>query len=54
MDWAWYLAVKILGMSEEEFLKSTPRKLFKLADIHKKMNTPQEEKKEEYFIDNIL
>lgn len=56
LDWTWYLAVKILGMSEEEFLKSTPKKLFKLADIHKKMNTPQEssEKKEECFIDNIL
>ena len=30
-------------MSEEEFMKSTPKKLFKLAEIHSKMNTPPSE-----------
>ena len=44
-------------MTEEEFYKSTPKKLFKLAEIHKKVNSPEEEKKEkkqqEVFIDNI-
>lgn len=43
-------------MNEEEFLKSTPRKLFKLADIHKKINSNEEEAegvKEEY-IDNLF
>jgi len=44
-------------MSEEEFLKSTPRKLFKLADIHNELNAPKEEKKEEVeskYIDQII
>lgn len=44
-------------MTEEEFLKSTPKKLFKLADIHTEMNSPKEEKEEkneEKFIDQIL
>lgn len=44
-------------MSEEEFLKSTPKKLFKLAEIHKKVNTPSDDKKEkqqkESYIDNL-
>ena len=43
MDWCYYLAIKILGMSEEEFLKSTPKKLFKLAEIHSKLNSPPAE-----------
>ena len=49
MDWCWYLAIKILGMTEEEFLKSTPKKLFKLAEIHQKMhsnNNDEEDTKE--------
>ena len=42
-------------MTEEEFLNSTPKKLFKLADIHIELNSPKQEKKEEEkFIDNIL
>lgn len=49
-------------MTEEEFLKSTPRKLFKLADIHLELNSPQDEKQketkeeshEEVFIDNLI
>ena len=46
-------------MTEEEFFKSTPKKLFKLAEIHKKVNSPDEDKKsdkqqqEEVYIDNI-
>lgn len=61
MDWCWYLAVKILGMSEEEFLKSTPKKLFKLAEIHQKMNsydgqdtTQKEEEPEMVYIDQLF
>ena len=51
------MATNILGLSEEEFLKSTPKKLFKLSDIHLELNTPKEEKKEEVkevYIDNIF
>ena len=42
-------------MTEEEFLKSTPKKLFKLADIHLELNSPKEEKKEEAkYIDDLI
>lgn len=49
-------------MTEEEFLKSTPRKLFKLADIHLELNSPQDNKEdeiekkkhEEVYIDNLF
>lgn len=42
-------------MSEEEFLKCTPKKLFALTDIHLKINSPKEEKKEkEEYIDNLF
>lgn len=44
-------------MTEEEFLKSTPKKLFKLAEIHTKINTPSDKKDEEIkevYIDNIV
>ena len=60
MDWCWYLAVKILGMTEEEFLKSTPKKLFKLAEIHQKMHsndeqdTKQEEEPQMVYIDQLF
>ncbi|MCI9069416.1 MAG: hypothetical protein HFJ13_07915 [Clostridium sp.] len=44
-------------MTEEEFFKSTPKKLFKLADIHLELNSPHEvekkDGKEEKYIDNI-
>ena len=46
--------MKKKGMTEEEFLKSTPRKLFKLADIHLAMNSPKEEKPKETYIDNLI
>ena len=39
LDWCWYLAIKILGMTEEEFMRSTPKKLFRLAEIHQKMHS---------------
>ncbi|GAA0071663.1 hypothetical protein UT300003_31880 [Clostridium sardiniense] len=45
-------------MSEEEFLKSTPKKVFALADIHLSVNTPAEKEKEnavtEKYIDDII
>lgn len=48
-------------MSEEEFMKSTPKKLFKLADIHHKLNSPADEEETEgkkepemKYIDEIL
>ena len=45
-------------MSEEEFKKRTPAKLFKLLEIHQDINNPKEENKkkndkEEKFIDQI-
>lgn len=30
-------------MNEEEFYKTTPRKLFKLAEIHNEINKPTDE-----------
>jgi hypothetical protein len=61
LDWCWYLAVKILGMTEQEFLKSTPKKLFKLAEIHQKMNsydsednTKEDDKQEMVYIDQLF
>ena len=46
-------------MTEEEFLRSTPKKLFKLAEIHNKVNTPSDEKEkknqpQEAYIDQII
>ena len=41
LDWLYYLSVKILGMSEEEFMHSTIRKIFALAEVHRKVNTPK-------------
>jgi len=32
-----------LGNTEEEFWKSTPRKIFKLIDIHCKINNPSKD-----------
>ena len=50
----------MLGLSEKEFLRSTPKKLFKLAEIHQKVNNPnpsQEEskpKEQEVYIDQLI
>ena len=49
----------MLGLSEEEFLRSTPKKLFKLAEIHQKVNNPNPEqeskpKQEEVYIDQLF
>lgn len=44
-------------MSEEEFLKSTLKKIFTLARIHSDLHNPkdkkEDEKKEEVYIDQI-
>ena len=57
IDFCYYLATKVLNMSEEEFKKSTPAKLFKLLEIHQDINTPKETKKksnhDEKYIDQI-
>lgn len=57
IDFCYYLATKVLNMSEEEFKKSTPAKLFKLLEIHQDINTPKENKKknnhDEKYIDQI-
>lgn len=59
IDWCYYLATKVLNMSEEEFKKSTPSKLFRLLEIHQEVNNPKEDKKkkssnsEEKYIDQI-
>ena len=59
MDWCYYLATNVLGLSEEEFLKSTPKKLFKLAEIHQSVNNPKTEeeskpKEQEVYIDQLI
>lgn len=57
LDWTYYLATNILGLSEEEFLKSTPKKLFKLAEIHQKINNPEDDKpqqEQEVYIDQLF
>ena len=59
LDWLYYLATNVLGLSEEEFLRSTPKKLFKLAEIHQKVNNPNPEqeskpKQEEVYIDQLF
>lgn len=46
-------------MTEEEFMRSTPKKLFKLAEIHNQVNTPSDEnekddKPKEVYIDQII
>lgn len=43
MNWLYYLSVSILGLSEHEFWGSTPKKLYKLAEIHVKVNSPKKE-----------
>ncbi|MEG1482545.1 hypothetical protein [Clostridium sp.] len=48
-------------MSEEEFMKCTPKKLFKLAEIHQKLNSQEESDSkskggtsEEVYIDDFI
>ena len=46
-------------MNEEEFYKTTPKKLFKLAEIHKQINnpssnTPTKSKPKEVYIDQLI
>ncbi|MEG0908766.1 MAG: hypothetical protein RSH78_00185, partial [Bacilli bacterium] len=61
LDWCYYLGVTILNMSEEEFMKCTPKKLFKLAEIHQKLNSQEESDSkskggtsEEVYIDDFI
>nr|DAO29415.1 MAG TPA: hypothetical protein [Caudoviricetes sp.] len=56
----YYLATKVLGLSEQEFYMSTPKKLFKLVAIHQKVNNPnpqeeakQQQNEEECYIDQL-
>ena len=56
----YYLATKVLGLSEQEFYMSTPKKLFKLVAIHQKANNPnpqeeakQQQNEEECYIDQL-
>ena len=54
----------MLGLGEEELLKSTPKKLFKLAEIHQKINNPNSDeetgskerktKEKEVYIDQLI
>ena len=45
-DFLYYCFINILGGIEEEFWKSTPRKIFKLLDIHADMNGLNKNKKD--------
>jgi hypothetical protein len=47
------MATVILKMSEEEFWKCTPRKLFAIWEVHKKVNGIKSEKEEMAYIDEI-
>ena len=56
----YYLGTKILGLSEEEFMRSTPKKLFSIAKIHSDMNNPKEQENakkpdnKEVYIDDLF
>ncbi|WP_157029135.1 hypothetical protein [Clostridium saudiense] len=47
------MGINLLGMSEEQFWISTPKKLTALFSIYKKVNGI-EEKEEFDYIDNVL
>ena len=53
----YYLATNVLGLSQQEFYMSTPKKLFKLVAIHQKANNPnqqvEEKQQEECYIDQL-
>lgn len=40
----FYAYTTILGKSEEEFWRATPRRIFKQIDIHKDVNKPKNKK----------
>jgi hypothetical protein len=44
-DWSllYYLGTVVLNMTEEEFWKCTPRKLFALLEVHDEVNGSAEE-----------
>ena len=43
VEWLYYYFTKILDNTEEEFWKSTPRKIFKLIEIHCNINDPEKD-----------
>jgi len=48
------MATVLLKMSENEFWRCTPRKLFALYDVYKDVNGIKSEKEESGYIDDIL
>jgi hypothetical protein len=57
-DWLYYMGTNLLKMSEKEFWRCTPRKLFALWNVHKKVNgldtkTTKKEENKEVFIDQL-
>ncbi|MCX7905025.1 MAG: hypothetical protein N2486_11020, partial [Caloramator sp.] len=54
-DWEWlfYLGKNLLKMTEEQFWKSTPKKLQALFNVYKRVNGIEEEEELDY-IDNII
>lgn len=42
--WLYYLGTVVLGMSEAEFWRCTPRKLFALAEVHLKVHSGEGQK----------
>ncbi|WP_432408640.1 hypothetical protein [Wukongibacter sp. M2B1] len=58
-NWAWlfYLGTNILNMTETEFWRCTPRKLFSLWEIHKEVNQLNKSNKDntkEGYIDDVI
>ncbi|MEW8994394.1 phage tail assembly chaperone [Clostridium sp.] len=54
-DWEWlfYLGTNLLKMTEEQFWRSTPKKLQALFNVYKRANGVEEEEELDY-IDNII
>ncbi|MNP63422.1 hypothetical protein D3C76_1588180 [compost metagenome] len=46
-DWLYYIGTVLLGMSEAVFWRCTPRKLFSLWAIHKRLNGLEEKESPE-------
>lgn len=56
-DWFFYISTTILNLTEEEFWKSTPRKIGALWRIHAKFNgwkfKEENEQEERLYIDQV-
>lgn len=57
-DWNWlyYMGTVLLGMDERSFWRCTPRKLFSLWEVHKKVNGLDKQDPqgaEEVYIDEL-